>query len=365
MSPAADSDHHHSQAAEPATGKSQAGESQAGESQAGESQAGESRKEDDRKEDSTKRAAQAGASPIRESSPIRDALVAEAVGTCLLTFFGLGAIHTATLSGQPTGGLAVAVVWGGALALAVYYALPRSGAHLNPAITLAMVVWRGFETRRVLPYVGAQLVGALMAAALLFLLFSPKLVAIENLHGIVRGEPGSELTAACYAGFYPNPTMLVAASTASPSETSLGNFTREQYVARKQAMPHGLAFIVEALGTAVLTILVFALHDSSIMDEASDRHERRRGNTALSVRSIFHVGLGMSLLYVVLSPLTQACLNPARDFAPRVFAAVAGWGTTVIPLGGDWSWLTVYLVGPLLGAFIGGGLYSHFTARAE
>ena len=67
--------------------------------------------------------------------------------------------------------------------------------------------------------------------------------------------------------------------------------------------------------------------------------------------------LTVSVLISVLAPLTQACFNPARDFGPRLFSAIAGWGQVALPLGSDWGWLTVYIIAPILGALIGGGIY--------
>jgi glycerol uptake facilitator protein len=55
--------------------------------------------------------------------------------------------------------------------------------------------------------------------------------------------------------------------------------------------------------------------------------------------------------------LTQACFNPARDFGPRVFASLAGWGSIALPGFSDTGWLTVYILAPIIGAVLGGGLY--------
>ena len=61
--------------------------------------------------------------------------------------------------------------------------------------------------------------------------------------------------------------------------------------------------------------------------------------------------------HAVIAPLTQACFNPARDFGPRLFAALAGWGTIALPGPRGAGFLTVYILAPLLGAVAGGGLY--------
>src|SRR6478609_6755068 len=90
---------------------------------------------------------------------------AELIGTFILVFFGCGAVHAAVLTGAQSGLWQVAIVWGIAIMLAIYTIGGISGCHINPAITLAFASWRPFERAAVLPYIGAQLVGAMLAAA--------------------------------------------------------------------------------------------------------------------------------------------------------------------------------------------------------
>src|ERR1700722_8543853 len=101
--------------------------------------------------------------------------VAEFVGTYLLILLGCGAVHAAVLTGAQSGLWQVAIVWGIAIMLAIYTVGAISGAHINPAITLALAVWGGFSWRSVVPYVIAQVGGAFVAAATLFVLFNPYL----------------------------------------------------------------------------------------------------------------------------------------------------------------------------------------------
>jgi len=97
--------------------------------------------------------------------------LAESVGTYLLVFFGYGVVRSAVLTGSQSGLWQVAVVWGLATMLAIYVVGPISGAHINPAITLAFAAKGRFPWRLVLPYVAAQLVGAFVAAGTLFFHF--------------------------------------------------------------------------------------------------------------------------------------------------------------------------------------------------
>lgn len=267
---------------------------------------------------------------------IRDCFVAEFIGTFILIFFGCGAVHAAVIFGAQSGLWQVAIVWGVAIMLAVYSIGGISGGHINPAITIMMMVWDGFDKKKVGPYIAAQFCGAFAAAAILFLLFSPKLAAVEELKQVTRGQPGSEITASCYGEFFPAPGGLAAGDEP---------YSAEEHEKLKATVPHYVAFIAEVVGTALLALLVFACSDPR--NEGSPMHNN----------SPIFVGLTVSVLISVLAPLTQACFNPARDFAPRLFSAIAGWGQVALPLGSDWGWLTVYILAPILGALIGGGIY--------
>lgn len=272
----------------------------------------------------------------RPEPSLRELFVAEFIGTFILIFFGCGAVHAAIAFGAPSGLWQVAIVWGVSIMLAIYAIGKISGAHINPAITITMFVWDGFDRRKVGPYILGQFCGAFIAAGLLYCLFSPKLAAVELAKGIVRGEPGSEITASCYGEYYPNPGGLAAGD---------GLYDPEEHAALKKTVPHGVAFFAEIIGTAILAFMVFAVTDS-----------RNAGCPQNNNAPIF-IGLTVALLISVLAPLTQACLNPARDFAPRLFSAFAGWGYVALPLGSDWGWLTVYILAPILGAILGGGFY--------
>ena len=133
------------------------------------------------------------------------AALAEVLGTFLLILFGCGAVHSAVLTGAQSGLWQVAIVWGVAIMLAAYVCGGISGAHINPAITIALALWGRFDWSRVPAYILAQLGGAMLAAAALFLLYGLLLEKKELDKGVTRGEMGSIVTAMCYGEYYPAP----------------------------------------------------------------------------------------------------------------------------------------------------------------
>jgi glycerol uptake facilitator protein len=263
-------------------------------------------------------------------------LLAEALGTFILVLFGCGAVHAAVLTGAQSGLWQVAIVWGLGVMFAAYVAGGVSGAHINPAITVALAVWGRFEWRRVWPHISAQLGGAMLAAAVLFFIYGPNLAAKEREVGVTRGQPGSIVTAMCYGEYYPNPAgMTRSGPTWSDAEW-------HEYQRR---VPFGQAFIAEVVGTAILALVVFAVSDG------------KNAGAPPSYLGPIIAGLTVAALISILAPLTQCCLNPARDFGPRLVAYFAGWGSAAIPGPNGHGVFTVYILAPILGAILGGGAY--------
>jgi glycerol uptake facilitator protein len=272
----------------------------------------------------------------RALPPLAGVMLGEAFGTFLLVLFGCGSVHAAVLLGAHSGLWPVAIVWGLAIMLAIFTVDAISGAHINPAMTIAFATWGRHPWKRVLPYVVAQTLGAIAAAAVLFTLFSGFIAAKERDKGVVRGEPGSVVTAMCYGEYFPNPGSLASA---------VGLYDASAHAALKSQFGHDAAWLAEFLGTMVLAAVVFALTD-----------KRNVARPMANLAPVF-IGLTVTALISVLAPLTQACFNPARDFGPRLFAYFAGWGPVAIPGLSDVGWLTVYIVAPIAGAVAGGGFY--------
>lgn len=271
------------------------------------------------------------------------ACLGEVVGTYLLVFFGCGAVHSAVLLGGLVGLWQVGIVWGMAIMLAAYTVGSVSGAHLNPAVSIALAAWGRFTWTRVLPYVVAQLIGAMLAAATLFALYRGPLHALEVVKGTPRGSPNSFLTAMCYGEYFPSPGPLTSTAT--------GVFEAASWRSAQTLVSHKTAFAAEVIGTALLAFVIFATTDG-----------RNKGGPAERFAPVF-IGLTVTALICVIAPLTQACFNPARDFGPRLFAYFAGWGVAAIPGPNGIGFFTVYIVAPIVGALIGAGVYEKLIAE--
>jgi glycerol uptake facilitator protein len=238
----------------------------------------------------------------------------EFLGTFILTLFGCGSVAVAVLFGEYNSIFQIGFVWGIGVTLAIYLTRHLSNAHLNPAVTLAMVFSRRMEASKIPVYLAAQLAGAFLAGLAVFILFAPSIDAYEQLHRIVRGAPESVITAKMFGEFYPNPGGSAVVS-----------------------MP--LAIAAECFGTFLLVLTIFGLTE--------DANTGRPGN---SITPLF-IGLTVSSIIWLISPLTQAGLNPARDFGPRLFSFIAGWGKAALPDGrGGFFW--VYILAPIAGGGI-------------
>lgn len=263
--------------------------------------------------------------------PFMPALAGEFAGTFLLVFFGVGAVNAAVVSGAQVGLWQVAAVWAVGVALGIYASASLSGGHINPAITAVAAVYDKFPVTRVVPYWVAQVAGAAAASLVLYALFAEAIIEFERQRGLLRGGPGSELSAMVFGEYFPNPAMYGTAEEAW------------RVVSLKSA------FIAEMVGTALLAFLVGTV--------TSDRNPAKPSPAMAAVI----IGLGVAAIISVVAPLTQAALNPARDFGPRLVSFFLGWGDIAIP-GPRGGWFIVYIAGPVVGALIGGGLFRAFAA---
>jgi glycerol uptake facilitator protein len=174
-------------------------------------------------------------------------------------------------------------------------------------------------------------------------IYKGPLYAKEKEKGVTRGQPGSIITAMCYGEFYPNPGALAASTEPWSDNVWAGH-------AAKVNTPRAL--LAEVLATAVLALVVFAVTDG------------RNPSAPPAYLAPILIGLTVAALISIVAPLTQACFNPARDFGPRLFTYFAGWGSAAMPGPNGSGFFTVYIVAPIVGAVLGGGVYEYLVAPA-
>jgi glycerol uptake facilitator protein len=268
-------------------------------------------------------------------------LLSELLGTFVLICFGDGVVAMAvaalnqsgrgTMIFQASGDwLLIGWGWGLAVTFGVYVAGGISGAHINPAVTLAFAVRRGFPWRKVPAYWAAQLIGAFLGAFLVYIVYKGAIDSYERANHIVRGDPNSVPTYSIFATF-----------PAKYFGTWLG------------------PFIDQVVGTAFLLAFVCALTD--------ERNVPPRANLAPWL-----VGLAVAAIGMSFGANAGYAINPARDFGPRLVAAIEGWGKIAMP--GDYGNVNTYFWIPIVGPFLGGvigaivydfGIRNTLLARGE
>ncbi len=244
--------------------------------------------------------------------------IAEFIGTGLLIFWGAGCVAALTLAGASLGHWEICIIWGMAVALAVYCTAGVSGAHINPAVTIALAAFHGFEREKVVPYIVSQVLGAFCSAALVYGLYSSLFVEWEAVNNIARNTPEALATAGIFST-YPN--------------SSLSFFG---------------AFAVEFVITAVLMFGILAITDGN------------NGGAKAPMAGLL-IGLLVATIGGAFGPLTGFAMNPARDFGPKLFAYFAGWDYALSGAK-DIPYFIVPILAPVLGALFGGWAYPKFIS---
>jgi MIP family channel proteins len=244
-------------------------------------------------------------------------LMAEFLGTFVLIVFGVGVVAQVVLSRQTAGTyLSINLGWGLAVTMACYVSAGVTGAHLNPAVSLALAVHRKFPWNKVLPYSLAQLGGAFVASAVVYVTYRE---ALDVFDGGVRQVIGAQGTAGIWAT-YPRPFLSV--------------------------FPGG--FVDQIVGTALLVGVILGITDS-------------RNSPAPAGLAPLIVGLLVVLIGATFGFNSGYAINPARDLGPRAFTAMAGWGTEVFRAGGSWWWVPI--AAPCIGGVLGGWVYDFFVGN--
>ena len=245
-------------------------------------------------------------------SPLLGEFFAEFFGTMILILFGVGVVAQVVTGGFPTTtGAAgdynsIAWGWGLGVTMAVFVAGRLSGAHLNPAVTVALAAFKGFSPRKIAPYIGAQVAGAFVGALL---------VRWSYADAINRVDPGH--TKATQGIFSTSPGAGVSIPT---------------------------AFLDQVIGTAILVMVIFAL--------TSAVNNPPLANTAPLFIGLLVVGIGLGW-----GANAGYAINPARDLGPRVASWLTGYHQAMFSANGPELYFWLPLTAPLIGGVIGGALF--------
>ncbi len=244
--------------------------------------------------------------------------LAEFMGTMVLILFGDGCVATFALFTNlgPNNGATpfantwtiIVFGWGLAVMLGIYVAGAISGAHLNPAVTLALAVRGKLPWNKVAPYMAAQVLGAFVAAAILYFVYQGAIVHAAGTQNVADAVGGV---------FYTSPKAFV------------GVFG---------------AFCDEFVGTALLVGLIFAITDG--------RNQPVQANLNPLIIGFLIVAIGASF-----GLNTGYAINPARDFGPRLWIAIVSGGASLT----SYTWIPI--VAPLLGGVAGAFIYDYTIGR--
>jgi glycerol uptake facilitator protein len=256
-------------------------------------------------------------------------LLSEFLGTFVLIAFGAGCVAVAvvglTESGRTTvifsgagGWLLITWGWAIAVAMGVYVGGGISGAHLNPAVTLAFAVRGDFPWRKVFPYWVAQIIGAFAGAAIVYLDYHTGIDAWNAANHVVsRADPSGLTTFSIFATF---PAKYFGSNMIGP-------------------------FIDQVIGTGFLVLLILAITDTKNLGVQANLGPFIVGLAVAAIGMSFGTGAGYAI-------------NPARDFGPRVFMFLEGWGANAFP--GPFGYFWVPILGPLVGGAIAPFIYDWF-----
>ena len=232
--------------------------------------------------------------------------LAEFIGTAILILLGCGVNANVSLKGtygNASGWIVITLGWAMAVFVAVFITAEASGAHLNPAVTLALAITKGFPAADVLPYIVAQVLGGVLGATLAFIQYRP--------HYVAEPDPG---------------TILGTFATGPAIGDTTANLTSE------------------VLATLTFSLAVLFLAGPSFGDE-----EVGLGSLDALPVALVVLAIGLSV-----GGTTGYAINPARDLGPRIAHAI-------LPIrgkgGSNWGYAWIPIVGPFLGAAMAAGLY--------
>lgn len=246
---------------------------------------------------------------MAQISNLKNECIAEFIGTFLFLAIGMGCVAGLKLAGAFYGQWEISIIWGLGVAIAAYTTSGVSGAHLNPSVTVALAFFGNFPKHKIIPYVLSQIFGAFVAAAVVFTLYF-NLFTVKDINsaGIFTTFPNAQIT-----------------------------LTQ--------------AFMTEFFITAVLLGTILAVTD--------DGNGIPRGALAP-----FLIGIVVAIIGASFGPLTGFSMNAARDFGPRLFTFIAGWGRDAMTGGRAIPYVFIPLIAPILGGLFGALIYTKFIGKA-
>ncbi|MGV3563859.1 MAG: MIP/aquaporin family protein [Nocardioides sp.] len=242
-------------------------------------------------------------------------MLAEFAGTLVLILLGVGVVAQVVTSEGALGDHdSIAWAWGLGVVFGVYVAARISGAHLNPAVSLALAAFGDFPWRKVLPFAAAQLAGAFVAALIVRAAYAEAIGLVDPDHTIA--------TQGIFSTLPGNGALDISIQT---------------------------ALLDQVLGTAILLFLVLAVTDA-------------RNNAPVAWVAPIVVGLIVVAIGMAWGTNAGYAINPARDLGPRLASWMTGYeGAFLDQFGNVYFWVPI--VGPLVGGLIGAAAYKLLVAR--
>ena len=245
-------------------------------------------------------------------------LLLEFFGSFVIAIFGFGVVAQVVVSKGSLGGHdSIAWAWGFGVMLGIFVAGKVTGAHLNPAVTTTVAIFRGFPWRKVVPYIVAQVAGWFVGALVIRFDYTGSIDAMDPKHTIL--------------------TQGIFSTLPGNGDNALN-------------VNIGAAFWDQVLGTAILLFLIFVITDPL------------NSNPSLPSVAVL-VGLVIVSIGFALGTDSGYAINPARDFGPRLMEFMTGYqGAWRDQYGEFYFWVPI--LGPLLGGLIGGGVYNFTVGRS-
>ncbi len=241
--------------------------------------------------------------------------VAEFIGTAMLILFGNGVVANVVLprtKGNNSGWIVITAGWGFAVFVAAFCAAPFSGAHLNPAVTVAMAATGKLSPSMVPGYIAAQMLGAIIGAVLVYLFYRDHFA--ESTDGNAK--------LACFA--------------TAPNIRKMGQ-----------------SLFCEVVGTFALIFPIFLMTSAEV--ELAGAAGVEPAPIGLGSIGLVPVGLLVFAIGLSLGGTTGYAINPARDLGPRIAHALL---PVPAKRDSDWAYSWVPVVGPIIGALLAAGAYS-------